>query len=222
MERSSLDESNPPNARSVDGQAGGEERGLVVLKWAARSLESAFFDPDARPDPSELPWFLREPGACFVTLERAGALRGCMGSLEPRRLLAEDVWENVRAAAFRDPRFFPLELRELEDLSITVSLIGRLEPLKVASRQELIHLLVPGRDGLVVQASGTRATFLPAVWKELPEPERFLAALWRKADWPVDEWPPGLRIERYCTESFRGRLQRESGSCLTVELEQGK
>lgn len=43
--------------------------------------------------------------ASFVTLEKAGQLRGCIGSLEAYRPLVEDVAEHAYAAAFRDPRF---------------------------------------------------------------------------------------------------------------------
>ena len=52
---------------------------------------------------------LRQPGATFVTLTQNGQLRGCIGSLEAWRPLAEDVCENAVNAAFRDPRFAPLD-----------------------------------------------------------------------------------------------------------------
>ena len=55
--------------------------------------------------------WLAQAGATFVTLTKDGALRGCIGSLEPARPLGEDVAQNALAAAFRDPRFPALERR---------------------------------------------------------------------------------------------------------------
>ena len=67
---------------------------------------------------------LRAPGASFVTLRRGEALRGCTGSLEPRRPLVVDVAENAFTSAFRDPRFDPLTLDELLHVRIHLSLLG--------------------------------------------------------------------------------------------------
>ena len=65
---------------------------------------------------------LQAPGASFVTLNRQGQLRGCIGSLEARRPLVEDVSENAYAAAFRDPRFNPLQNRHCSNRSVPVSM----------------------------------------------------------------------------------------------------
>lgn len=145
---------------------------------------------------------LSEPGATFVTLEKDGDLRGCVGTLYPRRPLVEDVVNNAFSAAFRDPRFPPLERQELLRLKLHISRLTQPEPLEVASREELLQRLVPGEDGLVVEDGWRRATFLPQVWASLPDPEEFLSHLMKKAGLPPDHWSATLRAYRYRVEGF--------------------
>ncbi len=145
---------------------------------------------------------LAAPGACFVTLRRDGELRGCIGSLEPRRALAEDVAANAYSAAFRDPRFPPLEAAERPGLDFHVAILGPREPLTAASEADLLRQLRPGTDGLVLRDGAHRATFLPAVWDSLPDPLRFVRELKHKAGLPRDHWSPEVRLERYRVESF--------------------
>ena len=80
----------------------GVERGRLLLRIARESLAEALGLGAAGT--YDEPW-LREPGACFVTLRRQGDLRGCVGSVHAYRPLLEDVWSNARASAFRDTRF---------------------------------------------------------------------------------------------------------------------
>ena len=76
------------------------------------------------------------------------------------------------------------------------------EPLFVANEAELLAVLRPGIDGLVLQAGAKRSTFLPAVWEQLPTPADFVRHLKLKAGWPPNFWPADLRVWRYTTESF--------------------
>jgi AmmeMemoRadiSam system protein A len=145
---------------------------------------------------------LRSERASFTTLTIGGQLRGCCGSLDPARPLAEDVWRNAWASAFSDPRFAPLARHEFSGLELRLSVLSPLEPLPVASETELIEALRPGVDGLVLELDARRATFLPAVWDQLPEPHAFLLQLKRKAGWAPDFWSGRLRIHRYTTQSF--------------------
>ena len=64
--------------------------------------------------------------------------------------------------------------------------------------------LRPGVDGVILAWRGRRATFLPQVWAELPEPEDFCAALWRKAGLPAGFWAEDLRLSRYTVRHFEG------------------
>lgn len=140
------------------------------------------------------------PRASFVTLEKGGKLRGCIGSLEAWRPLAVDVAENAFAAAFRDPRFPPLRADEAEKLAIHLSLLTPPVAMLFSSEADLLAQLQPGVDGLILLEGPYRGTFLPSVWAELPTPQLFLTQLKRKAGLPVDYWSSGVRILRYTTE----------------------
>ena len=140
---------------------------------------------------------LAPPAATFVTLKQAGELRGCIGSLEPRRPLGVDVRENALAAAFGDPRFPPLTAREFDATSIEVSLLSGDERVDARSEIELIAKLRPGVNGVIVQHGANRATFLPQVWATIADPRAFLAALKRKAGLPEAFWNPQLNVSVY-------------------------
>ncbi|AOV15937.1 hypothetical protein BJI67_01585 [Acidihalobacter aeolianus] len=149
-----------------------------------------------------LPAKLREPRATFVTLERSGRLRGCIGTLEARRPLAQDVADQAYAAAFRDPRFVPLEAGELPDLELKISVLSPPEALSAEAARALPDTLRPGIDGLIIEDGPHRATFLPSVWAQLPDPQDFVAALRQKAGLPPAGSNPNLRAFRYTTEEF--------------------
>lgn len=147
---------------------------------------------------------LSEPGATFVTLKRAGDLRGCIGTLEATQPLIQDVARHAYAAAFEDPRFRPLQHEELEGLGVEISVISPMEPLAVTDEDALVAALRPGVDGLVLSAGYHRATFLPSVWQQLEDPRQFLVQLRHKAGLPLDYWDRDLSFQRYTTESFHG------------------
>ena len=140
--------------------------------------------------------------ACFVTLNRSGQLRGCIGHLEAVMPLVEDVADNAFSAAFRDPRFPPLSNTEFDDLVIHISVLTPSEPILFSSESDLLNKIRPGIDGLILVDGSARGTFLPSVWESLPNPQSFLRQLKRKAGLPGDHWSENLKIYRYETESF--------------------
>jgi uncharacterized protein len=150
------------------------------------------------------PWSaaLSAPCASFTTLTAGGELRGCRGTIEPRRPLIEDVWDNAWASAYDDPRFPPVSVEEVSRLGISISVLSPLEPIAASSEDELIEALEPGVDGLVLSHGAARATFLPSVWQQLPQPRDFVSQLKHKAGWPASFWSPDLKAYRYRTESF--------------------
>ncbi|MGB2766650.1 MAG: AmmeMemoRadiSam system protein A, partial [Propionicimonas sp.] len=135
-----------PGGPLTDPSAGPILLGLARAAIAARLGRAPAVDESA-------PW-LAAPGACFVTLTLDGRLRGCIGSLEPRRRLDVDVRENAVAAAFLDPRFSPLRRHEFDAVVVEVSLLGRSEPLAFDDEAELLAQLLPGRDGLIIEHQG--------------------------------------------------------------------
>jgi AmmeMemoRadiSam system protein A len=153
----------------------------------------------------ELPLELTVKRATFVTLEKKGALRGCIGCLEAVRPLAADIAANAYAAAFRDPRFPPVAEPEIDELEIHLSLLTPAEPIAFSSEADLISQLVPEIDGLILEEGPMRGTFLPSVWETLPEPEAFIRHLKRKAGLPAQYWSTTLKIYRYRSETIGKR-----------------
>ncbi len=178
-----------------------EQRNL--LKSIAReSIQSGL--ATGRPlqvDLEQLDEALRQPAATFVTLNLHGRLRGCIGSLEAVRPLAEDLAHNAYAAAFQDYRFPPLAAEEFPDMDIHISLLSAPEPVEVTSESELLAKLRPGKDGLILEDGPYRSTFLPQVWETLPEPERFLSELKMKAGLSPDYWSDTIKFSRYGVET---------------------
>jgi len=172
-----------------------------VLRTAATSIEAKLGLVDAAPpEATDTRGALGDPRASFVTLTIEGELRGCCGTLEPMRPLLLDVWSNAQASAFRDPRFPPLTAREWRWTSLEVSLLTPCERMAVSTEQQLLLELVPGRDGLVLEWRGIRATFLPKVWEHVAGPHDFLRRLKEKAGLGADFWAADVQIWRYETE----------------------
>ena len=111
---------------------------------------------------------LQHHGGSFVTLNKNGALRGCIGTLQPYQPLLNDVAEHARAAAFSDPRFPPLSVDEFADIVISVSVLGKPSAINFSDEEDLISQLRPLEDGLIFEEGGNRGTFLPSVWESLP------------------------------------------------------
>ncbi len=146
---------------------------------------------------------LSQPAATFVTLLKNQQLRGCIGSLEAHRSLATDVSENAYAAAFRDPRFAPLNEDELAQTRIEVSLLRPAEALEFSDEADAIRQLCPGVDGLILTHGTRRATFLPQVWESLPDPQYFMEQLKLKAGLAADYWDEKITLARYGVQKWK-------------------
>jgi AmmeMemoRadiSam system protein B/AmmeMemoRadiSam system protein A len=147
---------------------------------------------------------LSVPRAAFVTLKKRGDLRGCIGSLVATRPLAQDVAQNAASAAVRDPRFAPVRPEELGDLNLTVSVLEPPRPLEGLPVDDLPARLGETRPGLILELLGRQSTFLPEVWKEIPDPATFLAHLCQKQGAPPSCWrDPNARFQTYRVQYFR-------------------
>lgn len=146
---------------------------------------------------------LREPGASFVTLTRNGALRGCIGTLQAHLPLERDVRLRAHSAAFDDPRFAPVNAAEFDEIAIEVSLIGPMEPIESDGLADATRQLQPHVDGVVLAWRDRRATFLPQVWAQLPQPGDFVEALARKAGVDTLAARDEIRLSRYRVDKWR-------------------
>ncbi|MBX3704566.1 MAG: AmmeMemoRadiSam system protein B [Steroidobacteraceae bacterium] len=182
-------------ARVAHDSAHDDALGAALLSRARNAIAAALGLPQVA-EPSHPA--LAAPGATFVTLRRAGELRGCIGRLEAgEHSLDEDVRRNARRAAFEDPRFPSLGPDEWPGLAVEVSLLGALEPVAAATESDACRVLRPHEDGVVLDWRGRRATFLPQVWAQMADAREFLSALRRKAGLPTGFWHEELTLSRY-------------------------
>lgn len=145
----------------------------------------------------------REKGACFVTLTINGELRGCIGSIVPYRPLLEDIEENALAAAFQDPRFFPLKKEEVRSLIIEISVLSPLEEIPFDSEEDILEAVTPQVHGMLLAAGGYRGVFLPQVWEHYPEKEDFFRHLKMKAGLDPDFYDPLMTVYKYTVDAWR-------------------
>jgi uncharacterized protein len=204
------EQASPPNLRSQlpqDSAGSLSPRERDYLLRLARAALSQYLESDTRIHPKEkdLTPALKENRACFVTLTKAGSLRGCIGYLAPTKPLCDCVIENAIAAGVGDPRFpKAVTTEELKELKIEVSALTIPQRLVVQRPDELPAMLVPGRDGVILRKGSRQATYLPQVWEHLPERESFLDSLCQKALLPGGCWrDPDTEVLVYQAEAFK-------------------
>jgi AmmeMemoRadiSam system protein B/AmmeMemoRadiSam system protein A len=195
----SLGPAAPAEASAAPAAGLGEALLLRARNTIAQRLGVAPLTEPAHPA-------LQQRGATFVTLnDAARRLRGCIGRLEAVTSLDSDVRHNAEQAAFADPRFPPVRPEEWTTLRLEVSVLTSSEPLPSAPTQALaLQAIQPGVHGVIFEWQGHRATFLPQVWAQLPEPQAFMAALKRKAGLAEDFWAADVRLSRYRVDKHDG------------------
>jgi hypothetical protein len=155
----------------------------VLLEIARLSILNEFDDSvtiDKDGLKKEFP-FLNEQGACFVTLNLDGSLRGCIGSLVAHQSLIDDIISNARSAAFSDLRFPRLTYSEFKNISIEISILTPSIKLDYSSLEDLKSKIIPNKHGVILECQNKRATFLPQVWEQLPNFDDFFTHLSLKA-----------------------------------------
>lgn len=165
-------------------------RALKITAWTDESVDLS------------AQW-LQQTGATFITLTQDERLRGCIGSLQAHQPLIENVRSNAISAALHDTRFLPVTIDELESLSIEVSLLSALQPIRFVSESDALRQLRPGMDGIMLEYGIYRSTFLPQVWDSLPRSREFLAQLKIKAGLHADFWDGNLQLSRYTVQKWR-------------------
>jgi len=174
-----------------------------LLTLARETLELAAAGVPQRPlELNHYPWPLRALRKTFVTLEIAGQLRGCIGSVVPNQPLVVDVAQNVGRAALSDPRFGPVRPEEVATIDLTIAILSHPRPIPCRSEIELLNQLQPDIDGLILRDGNRSALFLPKVWHALPQPLQFVRQLKQKAGLAPDHHSPTLQAFRFTTESF--------------------
>ncbi len=148
-------------------------RTAIECRLACRAVPEFEVDSDA----------LLEKRGGFVTLEKRGQLRGCIGYIEARKPLYETVKEMALAAAFGDPRFPPLTAQEFKDVTVEISVLSPLKQIKDAKEIEVgvhgIYLMNGYCSGLLLPQVAVRCKW---------DRETFLKETCRKAGLPPDAW----------------------------------
>jgi len=168
----------------------GEEQ-EALLAFARTTVEAQVetgHAPEAHEDLLTAFPIFRTPRGVFVTLKKDGKLRGCIGQLTPTGPLHDAVRDAAIGAAVSDARFRPVTTEELGELRYSISILGPPSRVVVERPEQYLEVLRPELDGVILVHAGRRSTFLPQVWKELPDPEEFLSRLSLKQGSPADAW----------------------------------
>ncbi len=168
-----------------------KQQGKTLLRLARQSIEVelGITANDSIPDEALDDPLLRQHQGVFVTLNKKGMLRGCIGSLLGVESIVDGVRRHAVNAAIHDHRFPLLTTNEAAEVEIEISLLTLPQELEYSDGVDLVKKLRPNIDGVILKVpGGTGATFLPQVWEQLPIPEMFLDQLCRKAGLPAQSW----------------------------------
>ena len=177
-----------PVAHFAAGHEAGDVQAMGRKAIETYLLERRVIDP-----PGQIPLALEQPSAAFVTLRKHGELRGCMGSVVPTESnAAREIIRYAIASAIRDPRFRPVELEELPELTISAQLLDLPQP--VASVADLD----PAVYGVIAHSGDRQALLLPGI-EGIDTVAQQIAAVCDKAG--IDQGGP-LRLERFRTRTI--------------------
>lgn len=177
------------------------ETAQALLALARKTIEHWYTTGQRlEVDPSTLPSDATRVLGAFVTLEKAGELRGCIGEITPARAAWEAVRDRALDAALKDPRFPAVTADEIGSLTLDISLLG--PSWRVNGPDDFII----GRHGIVLSSGWRRATFLPQVAPEQGWDRRTtLLHLARKAGIPQAE------ISRATVDVYEAQVVGEHG-----------
>lgn len=146
------------------GLSSDEKKALIRL---ARSALKGFAESGISAYPEiemhHLPRSLMEKKGVFVTLYLGSEIRGCMGTLLPVLPIWEACLENSRSAIYKDPRYAPLNVPDLDSIRVEITIIDTPGPFHERSQLET------GTRGLILTKGFCREVFLPGSLKDLPD-----------------------------------------------------
>jgi len=125
----------------------------IAIKEFAQSGRTLEVPPDVLGEMKE------KRAGVFVTIHKGKELRGCIGTFVPtKKDVAEEIVANAISACSRDPRFFPVEETELDELEIEVSILGEAKPMGQIQKHD------PQKEGIIVAAEdGRKGLLLPGL-----------------------------------------------------------
>ncbi|HUT37249.1 MAG TPA: AmmeMemoRadiSam system protein B [Planctomycetota bacterium] len=172
----------PPEKAAEAADANISEAGQKKLLDIARKTLVAVTDgknvPEVKLDDAEL----QGRNGVFVTLNKKGELRGCIGNFRPLTPLYKTVATQTRQSALEDRRFPAVRPIEVNDIDIEISVLMPEKPIKDPLAWEF------GKHGIIVRRGWQQATFLPQVAAHFKTKEEMLSACCRKAGMLSNTW----------------------------------
>ncbi len=163
------------------------EEGTIAVKLAREAIET-YLRSGKRLN-RRLKGVFEEKRGVFTTLNKHGMLRGCIGFPYPIKRLDEAIIDSAIAAATEDPRFPPVELKEMDEIEVEVTVLTPPEKVEVEDRTELPKKIEIGRHGLLVKRGYFSGLLLPQVAVEYNfDAEEFLTQTCLKAGLSPDCW----------------------------------
>jgi uncharacterized protein (TIGR00296 family) len=196
--------------------------GQFLVGLARKTLDSYVASKEKTTPPADTPDHLRKESGVFVTLNSVikdhVSLRGCIGRPYPTQPLVEATIDSAVDAAVHDPRFRPVQPKELDAIVVELSVLTPPEALQYSDPKELLSLVQVGKDGLIASRGMYRGLLLPQVPVEWGwGTEEFLQHTCNKAGLPVDAWKDtrteflSFQAEIFGEESPRGKIVRDPG-----------
>jgi uncharacterized protein (TIGR00296 family) len=181
-----------------------EEEGKFLVKLAQEAIETFIKEKRKIEVPGDTPDILKEERGVFVTLNKDGLLRGCIGYPEPIEPLVNAVIDVAISAAVNDPRFSPVTVDELDDLELEVSVLTKPVLIEVKKPEEYINEIKIGDDGLIIERGPYKGLLLPQVAVEWGwNVEEFLYNTCVKAGLTADCWIyPDVKIYKFGSQIF--------------------
>jgi AmmeMemoRadiSam system protein A len=156
-----------------------------TLKWCVTAGREPF-----NFSPYTITPLMKLKMATFVTLKIHRQLRGCIGSLAPVSALYVSVHENAVNAALRDPRFNPVQSKELSDITVDVSVLSPVTDIDSIAEFKI------EQQGIILEKGFHRAVYLPEVATEQGwSVNETLSSLSMKAGLPPDAWMTGAKFK---------------------------
>lgn len=166
---------------------------LDLQELGRRAIDTYLRTRQLIDPPSPIPPDLERPSAVFVTLRKRGELRGCVGSIRPTEpTAAHEFVRYAIASAVRDPRFDPVRLDEVNELTVKLQLLGPAESVTD------IATLDPRTYGIIVRSQDRQALLLPGI-EGIETAEQQIAAACEKAG--ISRFAP-LELERFQTRTL--------------------
>ena len=153
--------------------------------------------------PKEYNCVFDELGACFVTLEINGFLRGCIGSVVAYEPLINNLVKNAYSAAYKDPRFSPLSEDEIDKIEIKVSILSHPIEIEFSNEDDLLDNITPFKDGIIIKDGIYQAVYLPSVWEQINNKKDFLNSLKMKAGLSKNHFSKTFQAFKFYSEYIK-------------------